>query len=234
MENIKVSISGADEPVSTVRVDGVVDTLTAGEVDRAIDGLLRQNRSRIVLDLAGVEYISSAGWGAFISHLKEARDNQGDVRLCGMIPNVREIYELLEFDTVLTSYPSVSQALGSFEVKSRPPEGGPRAPESSEQGLEELTAIGVDAPFAETMTVVGTGQAPAVVDGARRADSPEQYLLELVAADPFASIGELKRELNESGRYDSVSWWWAYICLRRNDLLSKRARFHLARRKLRN
>ncbi len=234
MDNIKISISDADESVSTVRVDGVVDSLTAREVERAIDGLLRRNRSQIVLDLAGVDYISSAGWGVFISHLKEARENKGDLRLSGMIPNVREIYELLEFDTVLTSFPSISQALGSFEARVRPPEGGPRAPESSEQGLEELTAIGVDAPYAESATSVVRTNAQEAADTSRRTDTPEHYLIEMVAADPFASIGELKRELNESKRYDPVGWLWVYFCLRRNNLLSKRARFRLARKKLRS
>lgn len=234
MENIKVSISDGDQSVSTVRVDGVVDTLTASEVERAIDGLLKRNRSQIVLDLAGVDYISSAGWGVFISHLKEARDNQGDLRLSGMIPNVREIYELLEFDTVLTSYPSISQALGSFEVKTRPPEGGPRAPEKSEQGLEELTAIGVDAPFSESAAAAGELMSRASANEGSQTDTPEHYLIEMVAADPFASIGELKRELNESRRYDPVGWWWVYSCLRRNELSSKRARFQLARKKLRS
>lgn len=234
MDNIKVSISEADEPVSTVRVDGVVDTLTASEVDRAIEGLLKRNRSQIVLDLAGVDYISSAGWGVFISHLKEARENKGDLRLSGMIPNVREIYELLEFDTVLTSYSSVRQALGSFEDNNRPPEGGPRTPESSDQGLEGLTAIGVDAPYAESTASGGITNNREISDTRSRTDTPEHYLLEMVAADPFASIGELKRELNESKRYAAVGWWWVYSCLRNNNLSSKRARFQLARKKLRS
>ncbi|MFQ5607387.1 MAG: STAS domain-containing protein [Candidatus Zixiibacteriota bacterium] len=238
MENIKVSIASPAEPVqsdqaiSTLRIDGVVDTLTSDKVDQAIGGLMKRNQHRIVLDLAGVDYISSAGWGVFISHLKNARDNQGDLRLSGMIPNVREIYELLEFDTILSSFASVDQARDSFHSGSLPPEGGPRAPETSERGLEELTAIGVDAPFSDPH--VGSADPEARSRASSQgADSPEGYLRELIAADPFASIAELKRDLNDSNRYSPVSWWWAFKTLWSQNLLSKRNRFRLARQKLR-
>nr|HID60195.1 STAS domain-containing protein [Desulfobacterales bacterium] len=33
----------------------------------------------IIIDLAGVDYISSAGWGIFISSIREIRANNGDI-----------------------------------------------------------------------------------------------------------------------------------------------------------
>jgi len=117
MDSISISLSesGPERAVSEVRVDGVIDTLTAGELEEVIDSLLKRGRVRIVLDLAGVDYISSAGWGIFISHIKEVRGRGGDIKLAGMIPNVREIYELLEFDNVLHAYGNVDEARQTFE-----------------------------------------------------------------------------------------------------------------------
>jgi anti-sigma B factor antagonist len=117
MDSISISLSesGPERAVSEVRVDGVIDTLTAGELEEVIDSLLKRGRVRIVLDLAGVDYISSAGWGIFISHIKEVRGRGGDIKLAGMIPNVREIYELLEFDNVLHAYGNVDDARQTFE-----------------------------------------------------------------------------------------------------------------------
>ncbi|MEE8576097.1 MAG: STAS domain-containing protein, partial [candidate division Zixibacteria bacterium] len=90
MDNINISLteSGSDKAVSEVRIDGVIDTLTASELDQVIETLLKRQRYHIVVDLAGVDYISSAGWGIFISHIKYVRDNGGDILLSGMIPNV--------------------------------------------------------------------------------------------------------------------------------------------------
>lgn len=117
MENISISLSESDQDrVSEVRVDGVIDTTTAGELEEVIGSLLKRDRYRVVLDLAGVDYISSAGWGIFISHIKEVRANDGDIKLANMITNVYEIYELLEFDKVLKVYSSVDAAREDFPV----------------------------------------------------------------------------------------------------------------------
>ena len=117
MDNISISLSeaGQDKSISEVRIDGVIDTLTASELEEVIDSLIKRQRYKIVIDLAGVDYISSAGWGIFISHIRDVRANDGDIKLAGMIPNVYEIYELLEFDNVLTSYRSVDDARGTFK-----------------------------------------------------------------------------------------------------------------------
>ncbi len=122
MENISISLSESDQDkVSEVRVDGVIDTTTAGELEQVIDSLLKRDRYRMVLDLAGVDYISSAGWGIFISHIKEVRANGGDIKLANMITNVYEIYELLEFDKVLKVYGSVDAAREDFQTASPGP-----------------------------------------------------------------------------------------------------------------
>ncbi len=116
MENISISLSESEQnKVSEVRIDGVIDTTTASELEKVIESLLKRQRYLIVLDLAGVDYISSAGWGIFISRIKDVRNNRGDIKLANMIPNVYEIYELLEFDKVLRSYPTVNKAYGDFE-----------------------------------------------------------------------------------------------------------------------
>jgi anti-anti-sigma factor len=116
MENISISLSesGPDRSVSEIRVDGVIDTLTAGELEEVIDTLIKRGRFRIVFDLAGVDYISSAGWGIFISHIKDVRANGGDIKLANMVPNVYEIYQLLEFDNVLQAFNSLDLARETF------------------------------------------------------------------------------------------------------------------------
>lgn len=115
MENISISLQESkSKDISEIRVDGVIDTLTAAELEEVIDSLIKRERYRIILDLAGVEYISSAGWGIFISHIKDIHNNNGDIKLANMIPNVYEIYELLEFDNILKSYQSLDEARQDF------------------------------------------------------------------------------------------------------------------------
>ncbi len=122
MENISISLSegGHDRNVSEVRIDGVIDTLTATELEQVIDSLLRRNRYKIVIDLAGVDYISSAGWGIFISHIKDVRSEDGDIKLANMTSDVHEIFELLEFDKVLQVYTSLDDAVENFAADLEP------------------------------------------------------------------------------------------------------------------
>jgi len=116
MDGISISLSeNGSGQISEVRVDGVIDTNTARELEEVFDALMKRSRYRIVVDLAGVDYISSAGWGIFISNIKDVRSNDGDIKLAGMIPNVYEIYDLLEFDKVLRAYDSVDDARTDFE-----------------------------------------------------------------------------------------------------------------------
>ncbi len=121
MENISISLSESErDRISEVRVDGVIDTTTAGELEEVIDSLMKRERYHIVLDLAGVDYISSAGWGIFISRIKDVRANGGDIKLANLVPNVYEIYELLEFDKVLKAHPGIDEARRDFGAVGAP------------------------------------------------------------------------------------------------------------------
>ena len=117
MEGIQVSTqsAGAQNQISIIKVGGYIDTTTSAEVERSLNALLKQGRYQIIIDLGNVDYISSAGWGIFISEIKAIRENNGDLKLVQMIPDVYEIFELLEFHHILDVYDSVQEAINKFE-----------------------------------------------------------------------------------------------------------------------
>ncbi len=116
MEGINVSFSKPEEnpDVSVLSVQGFVDTTTSAELEESLKRLLKKNRFNIVIDLAGVNYISSAGWGIFISEIKSIRENGGDLKLASMVADVYEVFELLEFQTILQSFDTVAEAVKAF------------------------------------------------------------------------------------------------------------------------
>jgi len=116
MNSISISFSRPEEnpDVSVISVKGYVDTTTSAELEESLKRLLKKGRYNIVIDLEGVNYISSAGWGIFISEIKEIRENGGDLKLAAMIGDVYEVFELLEFQTILESYDTVEEAVSSF------------------------------------------------------------------------------------------------------------------------
>ena len=68
----------------------------------------------IIIDLGNVDYISSAGWGIFISEIKGIRENKGDLKLVRMIADVYEVFELLEFHYILKAFDTLNEAIADF------------------------------------------------------------------------------------------------------------------------
>ncbi|MBN2072191.1 MAG: STAS domain-containing protein [Candidatus Krumholzibacteriota bacterium] len=116
MNDISISFSRSEinPDISIISARGYVDTTTSAELEESLKRLLRKGRYDIVIDLKEVNYISSAGWGIFISEIKEIRENGGDLKLAAMTGDVYEVFELLEFQTILESYDSVEEAVLSY------------------------------------------------------------------------------------------------------------------------
>lgn len=107
---------GARLDIALLSVIGYVDTTTCYELIRVIKELIRQKRYQIITDLAGVTYISSAGWGAFVGEIKNIRDLGGDLKLVQMTPEVYEVFEMLEFNKILNTYDSLEEAIDEFDL----------------------------------------------------------------------------------------------------------------------
>jgi anti-sigma B factor antagonist len=116
VHGIVVSVASAKgrNDVNILKVSGYLDTTTASELESALYGLLGKSGFKIVVDLSGVTYISSAGWGIFIGEIKKIRNNGGDLKLAGMVGDVFEVFQLLEFQSILEAYPSIDEAVDAF------------------------------------------------------------------------------------------------------------------------
>ncbi len=112
---VSVTRGNGEADVAVLKVSGYLDTTTASELESALYSLLKQDEYRIVVDLSGVDYISSAGWGIFIGEIKEIRHRGGDLKLSGMVGDVYEVFQLLEFNSILESYETHQEAVRSFE-----------------------------------------------------------------------------------------------------------------------
>jgi len=101
--------------VSIITLKGTIETTNASGLEDTLERIIADNCYRIIVDLGAVTYISSAGWGIFISEIKRIRRNGGDIKLAAMAPDVREVFELLEFNSILTPYEHPEEALNDFE-----------------------------------------------------------------------------------------------------------------------
>jgi anti-sigma B factor antagonist len=78
--------------------------------------LAAANDEHMVLDLSGLEYVSSAGLRCFMLAAKQARSKGGRIVLAALRPVVAEIFQISRFDMVFEVFPSVREALGALSA----------------------------------------------------------------------------------------------------------------------
>ena len=111
--------TGADNSLTLLTLSGTIETTNASGLEETLERIINDKCYRIVVDLGSVKYISSAGWGIFISEIKRIRRNEGDIKLAAMTPEVREVFELLEFNSILKPFDDKESAVSDFSVSER-------------------------------------------------------------------------------------------------------------------
>ncbi len=98
-----------------VKVSGRLDSSTSPALVDALKKITDENRFKIVIDLGGLEFISSAGLRVLISTLKNCkRYNRGELVLASLPSNILSVFDLAGFTAIFKIYPDVLSAVGSF------------------------------------------------------------------------------------------------------------------------
>jgi len=225
MEGIQVSteIAGSRNHISIIKVGGYIDTTTSSELERALDSLLKQGRFFIIIDLGNVDYISSAGWGIFISEIKSIRENGGDLKLVRMVPDVYEIFELLEFHHILDVYDMVDEAVNKFEVLEAA--GKPVAkeitlpkPEAPKPQIQDMNAADVEVTTSSEKRDFNLSEL-----------SLDEKIKTVVRENPAFGAYKVKQELNTSRfGYTKIGWFALRAEMNRLSLGSKSKRYTFA------
>lgn len=103
-----------------VTVDGEIDASNVAELQACLDDLLVQGDHNFVIDLAEVAFMDSSGLATLVHLFKRVRLGEGDVRLCGLQPQVRRVFELVRLNRVFETFPSRELAVASFPLLSTP------------------------------------------------------------------------------------------------------------------
>ncbi|MDQ7024513.1 MAG: STAS domain-containing protein [Anaerolineae bacterium] len=112
---IKINVSNRD-PVTLVEVSGRVDSMSANQFGDKLTEQIDDGKILLVLDLSGVEYMSSAGLREIVTSLKKAKKAQGkgDLRLAQPSQRVREVLEMSGLDTIFRIYSTQDDAINSY------------------------------------------------------------------------------------------------------------------------
>lgn len=101
--------------VDLVQVNGRIDSSTAPQLEKTLQSIIDDGRFRIVVDMGGVEFMSSAGLRTLLSAAKQVRRfNRGDLRLASVQTKVKKAFELAGLDELFKFYENDVDAVGSF------------------------------------------------------------------------------------------------------------------------
>jgi anti-sigma B factor antagonist len=108
-----INVSGMDNS-SVVGVNGRVDSMSANQLGDALSNVIDDGHVKLVLDLSGVEYMSSAGLREIVTALKKVKRASGDLRLAQPSDRVREVLEMAGLDTIIRIFPTQGDAINSY------------------------------------------------------------------------------------------------------------------------
>ncbi|MCJ7624567.1 MAG: STAS domain-containing protein, partial [Anaerolineaceae bacterium] len=98
-----------------VKVTGRIDSSTASRLAEVFDEITAAGRYKIVVDMASLDFISSAGLRVFINTQKSCkRYNRGEVVLATVPSNIYDALDLAGFVTLFKFEDDVLTAVGDF------------------------------------------------------------------------------------------------------------------------
>ena len=99
--------------------DGAVILSLAGEVDMKSSSELRAKFMEIlksapavlIVDMTEVEFMDSSGLAILVETLKCCRQNNGQLKLVGMVQTVRSVFEISRLDSIFQICETLEEAL---------------------------------------------------------------------------------------------------------------------------
>ena len=93
---IKKNLDPSHRGTVTVELAGSLDTATAPELERQLAPIFETPDTDLVFDLAGLNFISSAGLRVFANSRKRLRERGGQAAFVRMQSQIQEVFEIIK------------------------------------------------------------------------------------------------------------------------------------------
>lgn len=104
-----------EQGLSVLALDGYLDAHTAPEFEKTVETEFGAGRVKMVVECSKLSYISSAGLGVFMSFIEEIRAAGGDIKICGLVPKVYQVFDILGFSALFDIVPDLPAAIQRFQ-----------------------------------------------------------------------------------------------------------------------
>jgi anti-sigma B factor antagonist len=102
MPAFEIRKEGLQDGITELTVRGFLDAHTFEQLEKSIQEIFEKGTYRLIIELSGLDYISSAGAGVFIGAVGTAQEHEGNIVLLNPSPNVKEVFDLLGLSQIFT------------------------------------------------------------------------------------------------------------------------------------
>lgn len=100
--------------ITVVDIEGKMNTSTSPDADSYLSDLVSSGCNRFLLNMNGVDYISSSGLRVVLSTGKKLGASGGKLVFCNLNPSVGEVFRVSGFNSIFPVFETESEALNSF------------------------------------------------------------------------------------------------------------------------
>jgi anti-sigma B factor antagonist len=90
------------------------NALITEPVKEQLNNLYHKPNTKLILNLEGINFIDSSGFGVFLSVMKTANINYGQFKICNIHKEVMELFKLLQLHNVFEIYSNLDDCIRSF------------------------------------------------------------------------------------------------------------------------
>ena len=100
--------------IMVVAVPG--ETLDAGNTQefKSAVGPVLEAHKQVIFDLSGLAFVDSSGCGALLSCLRKVKGHDGDLKLCRISKQIRDLFNVIRMDQVFQIFETREEAVKSF------------------------------------------------------------------------------------------------------------------------
>jgi golgi phosphoprotein 3 len=98
-----------------LKLQGRLDTASVHDADQSLTATIDKGARQLVLDMSGLEYVSSAGLRLLLTTAKRLQQSQGRMVLAAPSDQAGQILEMAGFSNIISVFAATDEAVGSFE-----------------------------------------------------------------------------------------------------------------------
>ena len=97
--------------IMQLSISGRLEALSADEAEKDFNSVIDDGHENLLVDLARLDYISSAGLRVLLVVAKRIQQSGGKVVLCTLSANVKEVFEISGFSSIFSIFPTNEEAI---------------------------------------------------------------------------------------------------------------------------